>query len=147
MPVEQRTSQSTNSLSLRSNEFLNDESDLPGEDSWEFVTHSEDEDDIFDDDKIPEEKAAAHLRASKRRGYDSNSSIDENDSNFLSGAESFVSSTPSIKRSVKKKKVQSDFPDFRNIDDQLATMCTNSVGCAPKGPTHRYTNPHLRRHS
>ena len=37
MPVEVRTSQSTNSLGLRSNEFLNDESDLRGEDSREFV--------------------------------------------------------------------------------------------------------------
>ena len=140
-----RTTQSTNSLSLRNKEFHNHGSDLPDENSWESVNHPEDEKDIFDDEDKPEEEASAELRASKRRGYDSNSSIDENDSNFLSGAESFVSSTPSIKRSVKKKKVQSDFPDFRKIDDQLVTMCTNSAGCVPKGPTHRHTNPPLRR--
>ena len=51
--VEVRTSQSTNSLSPRSNESLNDESDLPGEDSRKFVNHPDDEDDILDDDKSP----------------------------------------------------------------------------------------------
>ena len=49
VPVEVRTSQSTNSLSPRSNESINDESDFVGEDSREFVNHPEDEDDIFDD--------------------------------------------------------------------------------------------------
>ena len=58
MPSEVRTSQSTNSLSPRSNESSNDESDLPGEDLREFVNHPEDEDDIFDVDKSPQEKAA-----------------------------------------------------------------------------------------
>ena len=86
VPVEVRTSQSTNSLSLRSKEFHIDESDLPCEDSREFVNHPEDEDEIFDDDKTPEEKAAADLCASKRRRYDPNPSIDENNSSFLSGA-------------------------------------------------------------
>ena len=71
MPVKVRTSQSTN-------ESNNDESDLPGEDSREFVIRPEDEDDIFDEDKFPEEKAAADLRASRSRGYDPNSSLDEN---------------------------------------------------------------------
>ena len=58
VPSEVRTSQSTNSLSPRSNESSNDESDLPGEDLREFVNHPEDEDDIFDVDKSPQEKAA-----------------------------------------------------------------------------------------
>ena len=86
VPVEVRTFQSTNSLGLRYAEFLNDESDLPDEDSLEFVNRLEDEDDSFDDNKTPEEKAAADLRASRRRGYDPNSLIDENNSSFLSGA-------------------------------------------------------------
>ena len=68
VPSEVRTSQSTNSLSPRSNESINDESDFVGEDSREFVNHPEDEDDIFDDDKSSDEKAAADLRASRRRG-------------------------------------------------------------------------------
>ena len=72
VPVVVRTSQYTNSMSPRSNDILNDESGLPGEGSREFVNHLEDEDDIFDDDKSPEEKAAADLRVSKRRGYDRN---------------------------------------------------------------------------
>ena len=42
VPVEVRTSQSTNSLNPRSNESINDGSDLPGEDSREFVNRSED---------------------------------------------------------------------------------------------------------
>ena len=86
-----RTSQSTNSLCPQSDGFLNDEFDLPGEDLREFVNHPEDEDDIFDDDKSPEEKAAADLPASKRRGNDPNLSIDKNNSSFLSGVESSVS--------------------------------------------------------
>ena len=69
VPVDVRTSQSTNSLSPRSNES----------------NHPEEEDDIFDDDKSPEEKAAVDLRANRRRGYDPNSSLDENDASFLSG--------------------------------------------------------------
>ena len=101
---------------------INDESDLPGDDSWEFVDHSEDEDDIFDDDKTPEEKAAADLRASRRRGYDPNSSIDEINLSFLSGARSSITSTPSLERAIKKKKVQLDSPDSRNSDDPLITM-------------------------
>ena len=55
-------------MSPRSKEFLDNESDLPGEDSREFVNHPEDEDNIFDDDKSSDEKAAADLRASRRRG-------------------------------------------------------------------------------
>ena len=111
MPVEVRTSQSTNSLSLRNNEFLNDESNLPDGNSGEFINHPEDEDDIFDDDKTPEEKGAADLRASKRRKYDPNPSIGENNSSFLSGAGSSVTSSPSLERAIKKKKVQLDSPD------------------------------------
>ena len=143
VPVEVRTSQSTNLLSPRSNVSINDESDLPGDDSWEFVNHSEDEDDIFDDDKTPEEKAAADLRASRRRGYDPNSSIDEINLSFLSGARSSITSTPSLERAIKKKKVQLDSPDSRNSDNNEL----NSVGCVPKGQTHCYTNSHLRKHS
>ena len=103
VPVEVRTSP-TNSLSHRSNESNHDESDIPGEDSRDFVNHPEDEDDIFDDDKSLEEKAAADLRASRRRGYDPNSSLDETNSRFLSGVGSSVSSTPSLERAIKKKK-------------------------------------------
>ena len=58
VPSEVRTSQSTNSLSPRSNES----------------NHPEEDDVISDDDKTPEEKAAADLRANQRRGYDPNSS-------------------------------------------------------------------------
>ena len=68
VPVEVRTSQSNNSLSPRSNESNHNESDLPGEDSREFVNHPEDDDYIYDDDKSPEEKAAADLRANQRGG-------------------------------------------------------------------------------
>ena len=96
VPVEVRTSQSTNSLSPWSNESNNEESDLPCEDSRELVNHPEDEDDSFDDDKSSEEKAAADLRASRRKGYDPNSSLDENNSSVLSGVGSSVSSTPSL---------------------------------------------------
>ena len=85
MPSEVRTSQSTNSLRPWSNQSINDASDLPGDDSREFVNHPEDEGDIFDDDKSPEEKAAADLRAIWRRGYYPNSSLDENNTSFLSG--------------------------------------------------------------
>ena len=58
--------------------------------------------------KTPEEIAAAELRADRRRGYDPNSSIDENNASFLSGVGSSVSSTPSLERAIKKKKIQSD---------------------------------------
>ena len=118
-------------MSPRSNEFINDEFDLPGEDSWEFVI--EDEDDIFDDEKSPEEKAAADLRATRRRGYDPNLSIDENNSSFISGVGSFVSSTPSLERAIKKKKVQSDSPDSRDSDDQLVTMSSTQQVVYRKG--------------
>ena len=93
VPSEVRTSQSTNSLSPRSNES----------------NHSEEDDVISDDDKTPEEIAAAELRANRRRGYDPNSSIDENNTSFLSGVGSSVSSTPSLERATKKKKIQSEF--------------------------------------
>ena len=92
MPSEVRTSESTNSLSPRSNEY----------------NHPEDEDDICDDDKAPEERTAADLRASRRRGYDPNSSLDENNTSFLTGVGSSISSTPSLERAIKKKKVQLD---------------------------------------
>ena len=91
VPIEVRTSQSTNSLSPRSNES----------------THPE-EDDISDDDKSPEEIAAAELRDNRRRGYDPNSSLDEKNTSFFSRVGSSVSSTPSLERAIKKKKVQSD---------------------------------------
>ena len=92
VPVEVKTSQSTTSLSPRSNE-----SNYPEED-----------DDIFDGDKSLEEKAAADLRANRRRGYDPNSSLDENNTSFLSGVGSSVSSTPLLERAIKNKKVHSD---------------------------------------
>ena len=108
VPVEVRTSQSTNSLSPRSNESNNNESDLPGEDSREFVNHPEDEDGIIYDHKSPEEKATADLRATRREGYDPNPSLDENNTSFLSGVGSSVSFTRSLERTIKKKKVPSD---------------------------------------
>ena len=69
VPSEVRTSQSTNSSSPRSNES----------------NHPEEDNVISDDDKTPEEIAAAELRANRRRGYDPNSSLDENNTSFLSG--------------------------------------------------------------
>ena len=102
VPSEVRTSQSTNSLSPRSNES----------------NHSEKGDVISDDEKAPEEIAAAELRANRRRGYDPNSSIDENNTSFLSGVGSSVSSTPSLERATKKKKIQSEF----NSDEPSSTQ-------------------------
>ena len=87
MPSEVRTSQSTNSLSPRSNES----------------NHPEEDDDISDVDKTPEEKAAADLRATWRRGYDPNSSLDQNNTSYLSGVGSSVFLTPSLERAIKKK--------------------------------------------
>ena len=92
VPSEVRTSESTNSLSPRSNES----------------NHPEEDDVISDDDKSPEEQASAELRANRRRGYDPNSSLNEKNRSFLSGVGSSVSSTPSLERAIKKKKVQSD---------------------------------------
>ena len=102
VPSEVRTSQSTNSLSPRSNES----------------NHPEEDDDVFDDDKSPEEKAAADLRANRHRGHDPNSSIDENNTSFLSGVGSSVSSTPSLERAIKKKKV------IRMSLARLSRLCT-----------------------
>ena len=102
VPREVRTSQFTNSLSPRSNES----------------NHPEEDDVISDDDKTPEEIASAELRANRRRGYDPNSSLDENNTSFLSGVESFVSSTPSLERTIKKKKVQSE----SDSDDPSSTQ-------------------------
>ena len=84
--------QSTNSLSPRYNES----------------NHPEDDDVISDDEKTPEEIAAAELRANKRRGYDPNASLDETNTSFLSGIGSSVSSTPSLERTIKKKKIHSE---------------------------------------
>ena len=67
------------------------------------------------------------------RGYDPNSSIDENNSSFLSGVGSSVSSTPSLERAIKKKKVQSDSPDSRDSDDQLVTMSSTQQVVSRKG--------------
>ena len=62
VPSEVRTSQPTTSLNPRYNES----------------NHPEEDDVISDDEKTPEEIAAAELRANRRRGYDPNSSLDEN---------------------------------------------------------------------
>ena len=102
VPNEVRTSQSTNSLSPRSNES----------------NHPEEDDVISDDGKTPEEIASAELRANRRRGYDPNSSLDENDTSFLSGVGSSISSTPSLERAIKKKKVQSE----SDSDDPSSTQ-------------------------
>ena len=87
-----RTSQSAGSLNPRYNES----------------THPEEDDVISDDESPPEEIAAAELRANKRRGYDPNSSLDETNTSFLSGIGSSVSSTPSLERAIKKKKIHSE---------------------------------------
>ena len=109
MPSEVRTSQSTNSLSPRSNES----------------NHPEEDNVISDDDKTPEEKAAADLRATRRRGYDPNSSLDENNTSFLSGVGSSFSSTPSLERAIKKKKIQSDSDsDEPSSTQQVWLKCT-----------------------
>ena len=50
----------------------------------------------------------AELRANRRRGYNPNSSLDENSTSFLSGVGSSVSSTPSLERAIKKKKIHSE---------------------------------------
>ena len=92
VPSEVRTSQSTNSFSPRSNES----------------NHPEEDEVISDDEKKTEEVAAAELCASRRRGYDPNSSLDDNNTSLLSGVGSSVSSTPSLERAIKKKKVQSE---------------------------------------
>ena len=100
MPSEVRTSQSTNSsIHQQSN-------------------HPEEDDVISDDEKNPEEIASAELRANRRRGYDPNSSLDENNTSFLSGVGSFVSSTPSLERTIKNKKVQSE----SDSDDPSSTQ-------------------------
>ena len=93
VPSEVRTSQSTDSLSPRSNES----------------NHPEEDDVISDDEKTPEEIAAAELRANRCRGYDPNSSIDEHNTSFLSGVGSSVSSTPPLERGrSSRKKIQSE---------------------------------------
>ena len=92
VPSEVRTSQSTPSLNPRYNES----------------NHPEEDDVISNDERTPEEIAAAELRANRRRGYDPNSSLDENNTSFLTGVGSSVSSTPSLERAIKKKKVQSE---------------------------------------
>ena len=102
VPSEVRTSQSTNSLSPRSNES----------------NYYEEDDVISDDEKTPEEIAAAELRANRRRGYDLNSSLDENNTSFLSGVGSSISSTPSLGRAIKKKKIQSE----SDSDDPSSTQ-------------------------
>ena len=80
--------------------------------------HPEEDDFISDDDKTPEEIALAELRANKRRGYDPNSSLDEKNTSFLSGGGSSVSSTPSLERAIRKKKVQSE----SDLDDPTSTQ-------------------------
>ena len=80
LPSEVRTSQSTTSLNPR----------------YDESNHPEEDDVISDDEKNPEEIAAAELRANRRRGYDPNSSLDETNTSLLSGVGSSVSSTPSL---------------------------------------------------
>ena len=102
MPSEVRTSQSTDSLNPRYNES----------------NHPEEDDVISDDEKNTEEIATAELRANKRRGYDPNSSLDENNTSFLSGIGSSVSSTPSLEGAIKKKKIHSE----SDLDDLSSTQ-------------------------
>ena len=92
MPSEVRTSQSTGLSNPR----------------YDESNHPEEDDVISDDESTPEEIAAAELRANKRRGYDPNASLDETNTSFLSGIGSSVSSTPSLERAIKKKKIHSE---------------------------------------
>ena len=112
VPSEVRTSQSTNSLNPRYNKS----------------NHPEEDDVISDDEKTPEEIAAAELRANRCRGYDPNSSLDENNTSFLSEVGSSVSSTPSLERTIKMKKVQSE----SDSDDPSSTQ---QVVCRKGQPT------------
>ena len=100
VPSEVRTSQSTNLLSPRSNES----------------THPEEDNDIPDDDKTPEEKAAAELPPIGAGGMIP--IHDENNTSLLSGVGSSISSTPSLEKAIKKKKVQSD----SNSDEPRSTQ-------------------------
>ena len=109
VPSEVRTSQSTTSLNPRHNES----------------NHPEEDDVISDDEKNPEEIAAAELRAN-----DPNSSLDENNTSFLSGVGSSVSSTPSLERAIKKK-IHSE----SDSDDPSSTQQV----------VYRKGNPHVRR--
>ena len=117
VPSEVRTSQSTTSLNPRYNES----------------NHPEEDDVISDDEKTPEEIAAAELRANRRRGYDPNSSLDENNTSFLSGVGSSVSSTSSLERAIKKKKVQAE----SDSDDPSSTQqVVYRKGQPTATPTH-----------
>ena len=115
MPSEVRTSQSTNSLSPRSNES----------------NHPEEDDVISDDEKNPEEIAAAELRVNRRRGYDPNSSLDENNTSFLWGVGSSVSSTPSLERATKKKKIQSESDSDEPSSTQQVVYRKNQPTATP----------------
>ena len=66
-------------------------------------------------------------------GYNPNLSIDENNSSFLSRVGSSVSSTPSLERAIKKKKVQSDSPDSRDSYEPLVTMSSTQQVVYRKG--------------
>ena len=115
VPSEVRTSQSTNSLNPRYNES----------------NHPEEDDVISDDEKTPEEIAAAELRANRRRGYGPNSSLDENNTSFLPGVESSVSSTPSLERAVKKKKIQSESDSDDPSSTQQVVYCKGQPTAVP----------------
>ena len=129
VPVQVKTSQSTNSLSLRNNQFQHDGSDFPDENSREFVDPPEDEEDIFwgkqkkkkKEEKKPEKKQPLNFALIKAGGSDPDLSIDDNNSSFFYGAGSFVSSTPLTREIHQKKKRQSDSPDSRASDDQHET--------------------------
>ena len=88
MLSEARTSQSTNSLNPRSNES----------------NHPEEDDLISDDAKTPEEIASAELRANRRRGYDPNSSLDENNTSFLPFGSRIICLLYSLTRESYKKE-------------------------------------------
>ena len=97
----------------------------------------------LDDERTPKEKAAAELRAIKRKEWDPDASTNDNNLSFISRAGSIVSSTPSLERSIMKKKVQSDSPDSRDSHLQYETTNSNQqVVCRKGQPT-----AHLRRYS
>ena len=123
------SSKSFQALSTKSHSFLRKSTDespskatstsVPSEVRTSQSTNSVQRVDVIsDDEKPPEEIASAELRANRRRGYDPNSSLDENYTSFLSGLGSSVSSTPSLERTIKKKKVQSE----SDSDDPSSTQ-------------------------
>ena len=106
------------------NDQFNDGSESPDKTSTDFVPPSEEEEGIYDDDLSPEERAIAEFCAIERKGWNSNTSVDDNLVSSNSRAGSVVSFTPSHERSIKRKKVQLNSPESRTSEGQYES--TNS---------------------